>query len=79
MGCCTVEIGRRVALQLALRTQDGAAAAWQTSSCLRREKFVLQVLSETAVFIKRGKEEWLAAEIAAWQRANSYEATNFKA
>jgi hypothetical protein len=40
---------------------------------------LLQVLSETAVFIKRGKEQWLLAEIAKWQRAISYEATDFKA
>lgn len=44
-----------------------------------REKFVLQVLGETFVFIKRAREQWLVAEIAKWQRSNTYEATDFKA
>jgi hypothetical protein len=43
-----------------------------------REKFLLQVLSQQAVFIKRAKEDWLKGEVARWQEANSYENTESK-
>lgn len=43
-----------------------------------RQKFVLQVLSDTAVFIKRAKEDWLKVEITQWQQAISYENAEFK-
>lgn len=39
---------------------------------------MLQVLSETQVLIKRASEQWLKAEVAKWQRSNSFEATDFK-
>jgi hypothetical protein len=44
-----------------------------------RQKFVLQVLGETVLFIKRGREQWLLGEVDKWQRSNSYESTDFKA
>lgn len=50
-----------------------------SSNAACRQKFVLQVLSETAVFIKRAKEDWLKAEITQWQQAISYENAETKA
>lgn len=38
-----------------------------------RDKFILQVLDDTKVFIKSDFLQWVTEQIDKWQRQNSYE------
>jgi hypothetical protein len=44
-----------------------------------RDKFIVAVLSDTSLLLKKGKEDIVREKVAEWQRSNTYESTDFRA